>query len=89
MPLLLLRLQLSFLEGKVDIASASAKINYAIDNPKLIVPMLAIEETPRASNNVVLIMSYDLKHVNWERSNKKCMMIVRNSIIEYIGGAIT
>jgi hypothetical protein len=49
MPLLLLRLQLSFLDGKVDIASASTKINYAINNPKLIVPMLAIEETPRAS----------------------------------------
>jgi hypothetical protein len=63
-------------------------IDYAIDNLKLVGPALAIERTFEVANNAALTMTYNLERVKWDRSNKKCMMVIRNCIIKTIRGAI-
>jgi hypothetical protein len=55
------------------------------DNPKHVSPMLATEGTSKATNNTILTMKCNLKHIKWEMSNKKCMVVIRSSIIECVG----
>ncbi|PWZ15010.1 hypothetical protein Zm00014a_019488 [Zea mays] len=40
------------------------------------------------TNNVALTMTYNLEHIKWKRSNKKCLIVTKTSIIVSIRGAI-
>jgi len=35
------------------------------------------------------VMKYDLDKAKWEQSNRKCLMVIKYSIVESIKGAIT
>jgi hypothetical protein len=63
------------------IVMALASSGYAIDNPRHISSMLTIEATLEVTNNAALTIVYVLEHVKWERQNKKCLMVIKTSII--------
>lgn len=67
---------------------ALAKIDYVIDNTRLVAKVLG-KGIPKATNNAALILVYDLECVKWETSNNKCIVIINNSIIDSIRGAIS
>jgi hypothetical protein len=67
---------------------ALAEIDHAIDNHKPISHVLATKGTPEVANNVALRIPNDIDYMKWERSNMKYMMVIKNSIIESIRGAI-
>jgi hypothetical protein len=69
-------------------ALALAEIEYVIDNLKHVGLVLGTKGTFEVGNNDALAMTYDLKHIKRERSNKNCMMVTRSCIIESIRGAI-
>jgi hypothetical protein len=73
---------------KIVMALALAEIEYVIDNLKHVGLVLRTKGTFEVGNNDALAMTYDLKHIKWERSNKNCMMVIRSCIIESIRGAI-
>jgi len=35
------------------------------------------------------VIKYDLDKAKWEQSNRKCLMVIKYSIVESIKGAIT
>jgi hypothetical protein len=63
------------------IVMALASSGYAIDKPRHISSMLTIEATLEVTNNAALTIVYVLEHVKWERQNKKCLMVIKTSII--------
>ncbi|WVZ50388.1 hypothetical protein U9M48_001644 [Paspalum notatum var. saurae] len=73
---------------KLMMALTMADIDHAIETPRLTPPVLAAEVTPAAADNPARQMSYDLEKAKWERSNKKCLMVIRGTIIPTIRGAI-
>jgi hypothetical protein len=42
----------------------------------------------REKQNSKLISCYEIKKINWERSNRKCLMVIKERISEGIRGAI-
>jgi hypothetical protein len=42
----------------------------------------------RVSDHALVRMKYDLDHAKWDSSNRKCMMVLKSSILEAIRGAI-
>jgi hypothetical protein len=42
----------------------------------------------RKRENTKLMSCYEIKKINWERSNRKCLMVIKERILEYIRGAI-
>ncbi|WVZ53279.1 hypothetical protein U9M48_004247 [Paspalum notatum var. saurae] len=63
-------------------------IDPAIETPRPTPPVLAAQDTPAAADNPARQMSYDLEKTKWERSNKKCLMVIKGTIIPTIRGAI-
>jgi hypothetical protein len=43
---------------------------------------------PRESENSKLMTFYEMKKINWERSNRKCLMAIKERISKSISGAI-
>ncbi|WVZ81624.1 hypothetical protein U9M48_028979, partial [Paspalum notatum var. saurae] len=73
---------------KLMMALTMGDIDHAIETPRLTPPAMAAEDIPAATDNPARQMSYDLEKANWERSNKKCLMVIRGTIILTIRGAI-
>ncbi|WVZ85096.1 hypothetical protein U9M48_032053 [Paspalum notatum var. saurae] len=65
---------------KLMMALTMADIDYAIENPRMYHQSWQLK--------TLLQMSYDLEKAKWNRSNKKCLMVIKGSIIPTIRGAI-
>jgi len=67
---------------KLEITLALLDIDYALhkDPP--------VEPKPEDENYEVLKKEYDEEKAKWSVSNRKCLMIIRSSIIDTIRGAI-
>jgi hypothetical protein len=44
--------------------------------------------TTRTREHAPIIMKYDLDKAKWDQSNRKCLMVIKSSIVEAIRGAI-
>jgi hypothetical protein len=44
--------------------------------------------TTRTCENAPLVMKYDLDKAKWDQSNRKCLMVIKSTIVEAIRGAI-
>lgn len=44
--------------------------------------------TARVCEHALVRMKYDLDHAQWDQSNRKCLMVIKSSIVEDIRGAI-
>jgi hypothetical protein len=44
--------------------------------------------TARQREHALLVMKYDLDKAKWDQSNRKCLMVIKSSIVEAIRGAI-
>ena len=42
----------------------------------------------RVSDHAPIRMKYDLERAKWDSSNRKCLMVIKSSIMEAIRGAI-
>ena len=69
-------------KDKLEITLALLDIDYALhkDPP--------VEPKPEVKNYEVLKKEYDEEKSKWSISNRKCLMIIRSSIIDTIRGAI-
>ena len=67
---------------KLEINLALLDLDYALNNeaPK--------EPQENAENYEALLKEYNEKKALWETSNRKCLMVIKSSIIESIRGAI-
>ncbi|WVZ92828.1 hypothetical protein U9M48_038866 [Paspalum notatum var. saurae] len=78
---------------KLVMALTIADIDHAIETPRPMLPVLAAQDTPAAAaaaaaDNPARQMSYDLEKAKWERSNKKCLMVIKGTIIPTTRDAI-
>jgi hypothetical protein len=44
---------------------------------------------PRERENSKLMSCYEIEKINWERSNRKCLMVIKERILVSIRGAIS
>ncbi|WVZ83258.1 hypothetical protein U9M48_030424 [Paspalum notatum var. saurae] len=73
---------------KLMMALTMGDIDHAIETPRPTPPVLAAQDTPATADNPTRQMSYDLEKAKWERSYKKCLMVIKGTIIPTIRGAI-
>jgi molybdopterin converting factor small subunit len=72
------------------------KINKAITDKRLVEPTLfdisnnlgVDAKAEREKQNNKLMSCYEIEKINWERSNRKCLMVIKERISEGIRGAI-
>jgi hypothetical protein len=72
------------------------EIDKAITNKRLVEPTLldilnnfgAAAKAEREKQNSKLMSYYEIEKINWERSNCKCLMVIKEMISEGIRGAI-
>ena len=68
---------------KLEITLALLDIHFALHNDA------PIEPKPENKNYEALKKEYDEAKAKWDISNRKCLMIIRSSIIDTIRGAIS
>jgi hypothetical protein len=70
------------------------EIDKAITDKRLVEPTLldilndlsADAKAEREKQNSKLMSCYEIEKINWERSNRKCLMVIKERISEGIGG---
>jgi hypothetical protein len=67
---------------RIEMILGFSDLDYALHDAYPIEPSV---EDPLYENK---LMQYVINKVKWEKSNKKCMMIIKHSIEEIIRGAI-
>jgi hypothetical protein len=81
---------------KISMGLALFKIDKAITDKRLLEPTLldilsdlgADAKVEREKQNSKLMSCYEIDKINWERSNRKCLMVIKERISEGIRGAI-
>jgi hypothetical protein len=81
---------------KLEVALALSDIDFAITSPFPVCPEELVrdpEETSaawqaRQREHANVQMKFDLEKAKWISSNKKCLMVIKSSIIDSIRGAI-
>ena len=81
---------------KIEIALALGDIDLALtDDPPTEPEEPVINEgeseedfSTRSRDFAPIRMKYDLDHAKWEQSNRKCLMVIKSSIVEAIRGAV-
>jgi len=81
---------------QVEMALALADIDLAVTTPCPTAPVAPVrgdsetagdwQETESA--HAVVQMKYDLEKAKWTSSNRKCLMVIKSSIVDTIRGAI-
>jgi len=80
---------------KLELALALLDIDLAITDPCPIAPVDPVQEenesdddfNARVRNHAPIKMKYDLYKVKWDQSNRKCLMVIKSSIMDTIRGA--
>jgi hypothetical protein len=67
---------------KIEMALALGDIDYALQNPAPKEPEAGVD------NYDTLKLAFDIENMKWKQSNRKCLMVIKNSIIHGIRGAI-
>ena len=81
---------------KVELALAMSNIDMAIKDPCPVEPAALVrgtEETEaafasRERDNASVIAKYDLDKAKWKQSNRKCLMVIKRTVMESIKRAI-
>jgi molybdopterin converting factor small subunit len=81
---------------KINMCLALFEIDKSITDKRLVEPTLldipndlsADAKAEREKQNSKLMSYYEIKKINWERSNHKCFMVIKERISESIQGAI-
>jgi hypothetical protein len=81
---------------KINMDLALFEIDKAITDKRPVEPTLldipndlsADAKAKREKQNSKLMSCYEIKKINWERSNRKCLMVIKERISEGIRGAI-
>jgi hypothetical protein len=81
---------------KINMGLALFEIDRAITNKRPVEPTLldipndlgADAKAEREKQNSKLMSCYEIDKINWERSNHKCLMVIKERISEGIWGAI-
>jgi hypothetical protein len=81
---------------KINMCLVIFEIDKAITDKRLIEPTLldipddlgADAKAKREKQNSKLMDCYEIEKINWERSNSKCLMVIKERISEGIQGAI-
>jgi hypothetical protein len=79
---------------KINMGLALFKIDKAITDKRLVEPTLldifsdlgADAKVKREKQNSKLMSCYEIDKINWERSNRKCLMMIKERISEGIRG---
>jgi hypothetical protein len=82
--------------GKINMSLALFKIDKAITDKRPVEPTLfdipsdlsVDAKAEREKQNSKLMSYYEIDKINWERSNRKCLMVIKERISEGIRGAI-
>jgi molybdopterin converting factor small subunit len=83
-------------QEKINMSLAIFDIDKAITDKRPVEPTLletpddlgADAKTEREKQNSKLMRCYEIEKINWERSNRKCLMVIRERISEGIRGTI-
>jgi molybdopterin converting factor small subunit len=81
---------------KINMGLALFEIDKAITDKRPIEPTLldipnvlgADAKAEREKQNIKLMSCYEIEKINWERSNRKCLMVIKDRILEGIREAI-
>jgi hypothetical protein len=81
---------------KLEVALALSDIDLAITSPCPVNPGELVRDPDESSaawqarqrEHANVQMKYDLKRAKWNSSNRKCLMVIKSSIIDSIRGAI-
>jgi hypothetical protein len=81
---------------KINMSLALFEIDKAITDKRPVEPTLldilndlgADAKAERENHNSKLMSCYEIEKINWERSNRKCLMVIKERISEGIQGAI-
>jgi hypothetical protein len=81
---------------KINMGLALFEIDKAITDKRSVEPTLldipndlgVDAKTEREKQNSKLMSCYEIEKINWERSNRKCLMMIKERISEGIRGAI-
>jgi hypothetical protein len=81
---------------KINMGLAILEIDKAITDKRLEEPTLldipndlsADAKAEREKENSKLMGCYEIEKINWERSNRKCLVVIKERISEIIRGAI-
>jgi hypothetical protein len=82
---------------KINMGLALFMIDKAITDKRPVKPTLldipndfgADVKAERENQNSKLMSYYEIEKINWERSNRKCLMMIKERILEGIRGAIS
>jgi hypothetical protein len=81
---------------KLEMALALSEIYLPLTSPYHTKPMDLVRGenetnaawTVRTREHAPIIIKYDLDKAKWDQSNRKCLMVIKSSIVEAIRGAI-
>ncbi len=81
---------------KIEIALALSDIDAALTEPRPIEPVTLVRAEGeseddfkrRMLDHAPIRLKYDVDRAKWESSNRKCLMVIKSSIVEAIRGAI-
>jgi hypothetical protein len=81
---------------KINMGLTLFEIDKAITDKRPVEPTLldipndlgADAKAERENHNSKLMSCYEIEKINWERSNRKCLMVIKERILEGIQGAI-
>jgi hypothetical protein len=84
------------MERELEMALVLSEIDLALTSPCPTRPEdlvkgeneIEVAWTARQREHAPLVMKYDLDKAKWDQSNRKCLMVIKSSIMEAIRGAI-
>ena len=68
---------------RIDMVLALSELDFALQNEK---PTEPAEDVPQYEHK---LLQYSIDKVKWEKSNRKCLMIIKNLIVDSIRGSIS
>jgi hypothetical protein len=82
-------------QEKINMGLTSFEIDKAITDKCPVEPTLleilddlSVDAKAKREENSKLMSYYEIEKINWERSNRKCLMVIKERISESIRGAI-
>ena len=82
---------------KIDLAFICGEVNLVVTEPYPTKPEAQVRKEHedaaawwnKEGNYAPLMMSFDIQHKKWTNANKKCMVVIKNTIETTIVGSIT